>query len=181
MVSPLYGAIEFMKSFGVFDIILPFLLVFTVIFGILEKTKVFGKEGESSRKNLNAMVAFVIGFFVVAATQIVQLMQAALPYIMFLLVLIIMFMILFGSTMAESADGIDIWSNFSSAKAKGIFAFGLFIAIVAIVLGAMGTLEDLIDWIIYSVTGPVLSTVILLLVVGIFMWIVVGSKSGNSD
>ncbi len=179
MVSPLYGSIEFMQSFGIFDIVLPFLLVFTVIFGILEKTKVFGKEGDSSRKNLNAMVAFVIGFFVVAATQIVQLMQTALPYIMFLLVLIIMFMILFGSTISEGE--LNIWDHFTNSKAKGIFAFGLFIAIIAIVLGAMGTLEDLIDWIVFHVTGPVLSTVILLLVVGIFMWIVVGGKAASSD
>lgn len=179
MGSPLYGSIEFMKSFGIFDIVLPFLLVFTVIFGILEKTQVFGKEGNNTRKNLNAMVAFVIGFFVVAATQIVQLMQAALPYIMFLLVLIIMFMVLFGSTMADGKT--DFWENLGSKRTKGIFAFGLFIAMIAIVLGAMGTLEELIDWIIFHVTGPVLSTVILLLVVGIFMWAVVGGNSGNSD
>ena len=179
MVSPLYGSIEFMKSFGIFDIVLPFLLVFTVIFGILEKTKVFGTEGDSSRKNLNAMVAFVIGFFVVAATQIVYLMQAALPYIMFLLILIIMFMILFGSTVGEGE--LNIWEQFANKRTKGIFAFGLFIAIIAIVLGAMGMLESLIEWLFLHFTGPVLSTVILLLVVGIFMWIVVGGKTESKD
>lgn len=179
MVSPLYSSIEFMKSFGIFDIVLPFLLVFTVIFGILEKTKVFGKEGDDSRKNLNAMVAFTVAFFVVAATQIVALMQTALPYMMFLLVLIIMFMILFGATIGEGE--LNLWEQFTNKKTKGIFAFGIFIAIIAIVLGAMGMLESLIDWLFLYVTGPVLSTVILLLVVGIFMWIVVGGKDEKKE
>ena len=179
MVSPLYGSVEFMRSFGIFDIVLPFLLVFTVIFGILEKTKIFGTEGEITRKNLNAMVAFTVSFFVVAATQIVQLMQTALPYMMFLLVIIIMFMILFGATLGEGE--LNLWAHFQGKRTKGIFAFGLFIAIIAIVLGAMGMLESLIDWLFLHVTGPVLSTVILLLIVGIFMWVVVGEKASNTE
>ena len=166
-----------MKSFGIFDIVLPFLLVFTVVYGIFEKTKVFGAEGD--KKNLNAMVAFVIGFFVVAATQIVDIMQAALPYIMLLLVLIIMFMVVFGATLAGGE--INIWEHMGSSKMKGIFAFGLFMAIIAIVLGAIGSLQDLIDWIFLKFTGPVLSTIILLLVVGIFMYLVVGKSSSGSD
>ena len=43
-MTALGSAIDFLKDFGFFDVILPFLLVFSILFGILEKTKVFGVE-----------------------------------------------------------------------------------------------------------------------------------------
>lgn len=42
---------------------LPFLLIFFIVFGILEKTKLFGED----KKQLNALLAFVIGLIFVAA------------------------------------------------------------------------------------------------------------------
>lgn len=44
---------------------LPFLLIFFIVFGILEKTKLFG----SDNKQLNALIAFVIGLILIAATS----------------------------------------------------------------------------------------------------------------
>ena len=44
MVSAFGGALDFMNKVGVFDVVLPFLLVFTLIFAFLEKTKVFGSH-----------------------------------------------------------------------------------------------------------------------------------------
>lgn len=43
--------------------ILPFLLIFFIAFGILEKTKVFGDD----KKQLNALISFVIGLIFVGA------------------------------------------------------------------------------------------------------------------
>ncbi|MBM3199831.1 hypothetical protein FJZ53_02750, partial [Candidatus Woesearchaeota archaeon] len=68
--SPLGGAIEFLKEFGFFDVVLPFLLVFTIVFAVLEKTKIFG-GGKESKKNINAMIAFVFALFFVSATNLV--------------------------------------------------------------------------------------------------------------
>ncbi len=43
--------------------ILPFLLIFFIAFGILEKTKIFGDD----KKQLNALISFVIGLIFVGA------------------------------------------------------------------------------------------------------------------
>ena len=94
MVSPLRAAIDFLESFGFFDIVLPFILVFALVFAILEKTKILGKE---NKKNVNALVAFVIGLFVIAATNVVQVLQDALPLITLVLVVLISFMLLVGA------------------------------------------------------------------------------------
>jgi hypothetical protein len=172
MTSPLYEALAFMQDFGIFDVVLPFLLVFTVVFGVLEKTKIFGTENDKPKKNINAMVAFTIGFFVVAATQVVDIIQSSLPYIVLFLILIIAFMILFGATVSEGE--LSIWDHIG--EKKGIFAFGILIALIAIIVGAMGMFGDLVDWIFKYIQGPMASTVILLVVIGIFIWLVVGGK-----
>ena len=93
--TALGAVIDFLKDFGFFDVILPFLLVFTILFGILEKTKIFGVEkiGDKTypKKNLNAMVAFVIAFFVVAAKNVVQVLQVSLPNVTLVLIIVIWF------------------------------------------------------------------------------------------
>ena len=73
MASTLNNAIQFFRDFGLFDVVLPFLLVFTIMFAILEKTKILGtedKEGHVSKKNLNSMVSFVVAMLVVTTLYI---------------------------------------------------------------------------------------------------------------
>ena len=45
------------------DFAFPFLLIFFILFGILEKTKVFGDD----KHTLNAMISFVVGLIFVYA------------------------------------------------------------------------------------------------------------------
>ena len=99
MASPLANAVEFFKEFGLFDVILPFVLVFSVIFAILEKTRILGTEdpdGKIPRKNLNSMVAVVFAFLVVATNKIVNAINLALPNIVLLIVLVISFLLIVG-------------------------------------------------------------------------------------
>lgn len=100
MASPLANAIEFFKEFGLFDVILPFILVFSVIFAILEKTRLLGTEEvggkQIPRKNLNSMVAVVFAFLVVATNKIVNAINIALPNIVLLIILVISFLLMVG-------------------------------------------------------------------------------------
>lgn len=45
---------------GVFAYVLPFLLVFAVVFGILQKAKIFGSD-DNRTKGINAIVAVAVG------------------------------------------------------------------------------------------------------------------------
>ena len=70
------GTLVFFHDIGIYDVVLPFLLTFTIVFAMLEKTKIYGTEKDEkgnlvTRKNLNSMTAFVAGFFVVATTAII--------------------------------------------------------------------------------------------------------------
>ena len=44
MASNFREAILFLDKLGVYDVVLPFLLVFTTLYAILEKSKIFGTE-----------------------------------------------------------------------------------------------------------------------------------------
>ncbi len=42
--SPFETGIQFLDRLGVYEVLLPFLLIFTIVYAILEKSRVFGIE-----------------------------------------------------------------------------------------------------------------------------------------
>jgi len=100
MVSPLEVALQFLEDFGFFRVVLPFLLVFTIVFAVLQKTKILGSMDKDknvhANTNVDSMVAFSIALFVVAAGNIVEIIQTSLPMVIVVLVLLISFMLLTG-------------------------------------------------------------------------------------
>ncbi|PIN86591.1 hypothetical protein COV19_03670 [Candidatus Woesearchaeota archaeon CG10_big_fil_rev_8_21_14_0_10_44_13] len=95
------GGIDFFVKLGIYDVVLPFLLVFTIMFAILEKTKIFGtiKIGgeEYTKKNLNAMVGFIVGFIVIASSKLVGAINDSMGRVFLLLLISVCFLLLIGS------------------------------------------------------------------------------------
>lgn len=173
MASVFRDVIEFLGAIGIYDVILPFLLIFTILFAILEKTRVLGTEDIGGkaypRRNLNALVAFVVGFLVVASAQLVSVINQAVAHTMVLLVLSVFFMILVGSFYKEGEFDLD-----SKWKVRGtwIMAIGiLLIFLNAIRLRSGVTVLDFIyTYVLRNATGTVVSTILLLAVLVGGMW-----------
>ena len=110
MASDLYSLFYTLESNSVFEFVLPFLLIFTITFAILEKTKILGSTTEGgSRKNINAVVALILGLLMVTQFEIVQTMNNFLPKISLFLVIAVMFMVLvslFGANLENGFSGI---------------------------------------------------------------------------
>ena len=68
-------AITFLVSIGLYDVVLPFILVWTVMFALLQQTKVLGTENGHPRAPLNAMAATVIAFIALASLQTLDLLN----------------------------------------------------------------------------------------------------------
>jgi len=106
--STFRGVIDFLGDIGIYDVVLPFILIFTVVFAILEKTKVFGFEevdGEKyTKKNLNSMTAFVIAFLAIASTRVVATINESMANITVLLLVLISFLLLIGTFFKEGED-----------------------------------------------------------------------------
>ncbi|MFH1850627.1 MAG: hypothetical protein ABH879_10710 [archaeon] len=106
--STFRAVIEFLDKLGIYDVVLPFLLVFTVVFAVLEKSRVFGTEEVDGKpwpkKNLNAMTAFVIAFLVVLSSRLVATINQAMANVVILLMVSISFLVLIGSFYREGED-----------------------------------------------------------------------------
>jgi hypothetical membrane protein len=182
------GVIGFMMRLGVYDVILPFLLIFTIMYAILEKTKVFGTEKvgdtEITRRNINAMVAFVTAFLVLASSGIIEIFNKALPRIMVLLVIAVMYLMLIGVFWNEKEE-LKL-----SSKWKTFFMIIMFIGVVLVFAGSIETDsgESWLEWLFNYIAAnwnstTVSSIVLLIIIVGLIMWITANDKpkTGSSE
>ena len=84
------------ESMGVFNIVLPLLLIFTLAFAILNKVKILG-----GKKNIDVIVAFIIALLTVRNQYIIGLVNRFLPNISLFLVVILMFLLMLGIFAGE--------------------------------------------------------------------------------
>jgi hypothetical protein len=175
MASPLANSIQFLIDFGFFDVILPFILVFTISFAIFEKTKVFGTKDEQMKRNINAMVSFVIALVVVATPKIIGVIQVSLPQVALFLIVIIAFMMLAGSFMSGDKE-----FSFKDTGWGGFLTFVVFFGVLAIFLNALDWLEGIIDYVKFYWTDTlIVSLIFLAIVVGVIMYVVKDPKKGE--
>lgn len=177
-------SVAFLVKIGIYDVVLPFLLVFTLVFAILEKTKVLGTEPgkenkELTKKNLNAMIAFVLGFFVVASTQIVAIINKSMSQVFLLLLLIVCFLMVAGSFHEQSSKGFFLDDK---GPYKKIFLFITFVAIIAIFMNAIGWLDLIYNFLKNNWnTSYVAAVIFILVMVGFMAWITKDSESKKEE
>lgn len=191
MASPLEIAVQFLDDFGFFNVVLPFIFVFAIVFAILEKTLILGKEvrGENKdapRSSINAMVSFAVALFVVGATNVVAVIKESLPMVVLVLVAIISFMLLAGSFMAGEFNFED------KPRWKAFLLILMFIAVILIFMGVIKTSSG-VSWLSFVwnytltnwATGPIVSGLVFLIVIvaSIFfiVWPFTSGDSGSSS
>ncbi|MGC9079233.1 MAG: hypothetical protein ACP5G1_00665 [Nanopusillaceae archaeon] len=92
------GVLSLLENIGFFNMIIPFLLVYAVMYGLLSKYKLLGnpfsddREGKVAR-SLISMISASVGFLVVGAVNIVLAIKNLLPYIV-LFILTVFFLLL---------------------------------------------------------------------------------------
>jgi len=191
-VSTFRSTLLFFDKLGIYDVILPFLLVFTAVFAIMEKTRIYGTETidgvEYSKKNLNAMTAFVVAFLTVASSQIVAVINQTAAHVVILLLVSIFFLMLAGSFMKESKE-----SYYLEGAWKWIFMTIMFIGVIFIFLNALQTssgttwLSVIGNWLLNINNSTVVSSLVMIIVFVLLIWFITkgadqgGSKSNNGN
>ena len=168
---------ESLQRTGFVDVLLPFLLIFTVIFAVLEKTKILG-EG---KRNLNVGLSFIFALLVVvphvtgnfpAGSDPVAVINAALPSVSLVVVAIIALLILIGVFAGDK-----LVFGMSSAGWIGLFSL---ITIVFIFGSAAGWWQTgFLQWLEGLFGSDVVAVVVMLLVFGIIIAFVTGGGEGE--
>ncbi len=182
--SPFRGIITFFGDLGIYDVILPFLLVFTIVFAVLEKTKLFGTEKvgdkEYSKKNLNSIVAFVAAFLVVASTRMVAAINESVANVVLLLLVSISFLLLIGSFYREG-EAVALEGGW-----RTMFMIIMFIGVVLIFLQAIkidnrGVVQYAYDFLVANWHTNFTASVIFIVFVVIFIaWVTYSPKEPKS-
>jgi hypothetical membrane protein len=185
MASAFANALVFLGKLGLYDVILPFLLTFTIIYAIMDKTRILGYDTfdgkQYPKKNLNALVAFCIGFLVIASSNLVSLINTTLAQIVVLFMICVFYLALVGIFYKDSVE-----DKFSS-KWKLFFMIVLLIAIVLIFANAIllesgqSVLEFVYTQIAFNIDSAAVSTIVLILFIAGAMWYIVSSGSPSSD
>lgn len=166
--------IESLESWGLIDVMLPFLLIFTILFAILEKSKLLGAE----KRNLNTVIALVISLITViphvtrtypAGFDPITILNNALPSVSLVIVAIIMLLILIGLFGQEQV--------FLGLSMPGWIAFISFVIILIIFGGAAGWwASGFSGWIADFFGDDAVAIVIMILVFGIIIAFITGGE-----
>jgi hypothetical protein len=138
-----------MEEIGFTQVILPFIIIFTVVFAVLQKSKILGVDKKGNPKaNYNAMVSFIIAFFALIMFKTINVMNYFIRYVV---VLLLIFVII-GIVLSFIGGKVHM-----SGAIKSI-ALGLILIVLleALVMGGMIP-ED----IAYRVIMPLLIAVLI--------------------
>lgn len=164
-----YGGQTILSHPIVVETILPFVLIFTIVFAVLQKSKILGEKA----KQIDAIVALVVGLVVISFAQATGIILQLMPFLAVSLVVILVILLLLGSFLKD----LEI-------KHKGLKAFGIIVVLLAVVIavlyitGLWPTIYDL--FLIGSANGWV-ANVLFVVIIGLAVLAVAYKKKGDDD
>tara|TARA_Y100000310_G_scaffold302882_1_gene340703 strand:- start:4238 stop:4756 length:519 start_codon:yes stop_codon:yes gene_type:complete len=156
------------------EIILPFILVFAVVFAILQKTNILG----DGKRQIDAIVALVIGLIVIAFGQAVDIIIYLMPVLAVSVVVLLVFMILYGMVFKEGEFAIP-------KGVKGVIGVLAAIVVVVAILIITGWWGRLVDYIfLEGDSSGIIANIVFILIAGVaigVVWWGGGKGKGKED
>jgi hypothetical protein len=157
-----------LESLGLLDVLLPFLLIFTIAFAVFQKSKILGE----SAHRFNVIISFVIAMAAViphvlnpgGPADVVVIINNALPNVSLLMVACMMALLLmgvFGNEINIAGSGLAGWVVLFSIVAVG-YTF----------LASAGVIDNPPAWLSWMVDEETRSLLVAVLVFGIIVWFI---------
>ncbi len=164
-----YGGATILSSPLFVETILPFLLVFTLVFAILQKSKILG----DGKRQIDAIIALVFGLIVLSFGKAVGIIVQMVPFLAVSVVVLLVFMLIWGMVYKEGA--FEVHKNVQWAV-MGIAA----IAVVIALLYFSNAWQYIYDFFSNGSSGWV-SNVIVIVIAVIAVVIVVGFSGAKKE
>ena len=105
--------IRSIEAMGFYEVILPFMLTFTIVFAVLQKVKLFGTSAQT--KQFNVVIALVTGFFLIRSGWIVETINLFLPRVSLIVIIMLMFLLVLGifGTNPDGFTGLPFFIAFA--------------------------------------------------------------------
>jgi len=161
------------ESWGLTDVMLPFLLIFTLVFAVLQKTEILGKD----KKNFNVVISLVVALTVIIphvtgrypmSYDPINIINSFLPAVSLVLIGVLMLFVLLG-ILGNDAE----WFGKS---ASGMMAF-LAIIVILWIFGASAGWWQGWNWFTSFFGEDAISLIIIILVFGIIIWFITKSDT----
>ena len=169
------NALQTLESWGLTDVILPFFLIFTIIYAVLQKTKILGAES----RNFNMIVSLVIGLATVIPhvldtyppeADVVNIINTALPNVSVVVIAIIMIIMLIGLFAGGEMTGYT----------SGGIVIGAF-AVVVYIFGASAGWWDIASWLDFLEDPDTQALIVVILVFGIVIWFITRDRKSSGE
>jgi hypothetical protein len=181
--------ITLLNNLGFFNVILPFLLVYAVMYGILSKYKILGDpfaEGDKGKvaRSLISLVSAATGFFIVGSANVVLSLRTLIPYIV-LFLLTVFFLILAISPFLqkeEKSGEIQIGNRTRMILlASAIIIFTLIVIFILGLYNYIASAASASSSVISSLQPFIETMVILAIMFGIAYWAIKPEKSQKAE
>lgn len=162
------GIVNIFMQWDIIEFLVPFLLVFTIVYAVLQKTKILG----DGRKNYNVIVALVMGLAVVVphftgmytSFDPVYVINSSLPQVSIILVAIVMVLLIigvFGNEFDIAGTSLAAWVAIAA------------IVLVALIFGSSVGWFSLPTWLGFLAINPDLQAlIVMILIFAIIIWFI---------
>jgi hypothetical protein len=148
--------------------VLPFVLIFVLVFAILQKTKLLG-EG---KKQIDSLVAMVIGLITVGFTYQTGLIVNFVSWLGIGLAVLLIFFILYGFVAADGKKGLEIenWMKWTFLGLISLFVAGVVLYTTGLWDKVLSGLGGNNEW----ATG-----IIMIVIIGVVVAVVLSGKKND--
>ena len=150
--------------------ILPFLLIFVLIFAILQKSKLLG-EGKAQ---IDALVSLVIALILIGAPGPRSIVVDLMPWLAVGVAILLVFFLLYGFVVGDLSS-VAPWMKITFGILAGLFTIG----VILYVTGLWGNVEG---WFSGDGGGEVWGGIILIIIIAgaLAVAIATGKKGGTT-
>ena len=150
----------------------PFLLVFTIVFAILQKSKILG----DGKRQIDAIVSLIIGLLVISFAQATGIILQLIPFLAIALVVILVFMILIGSFTEEG----KFFEHFPK-RLRGALIILAVIAVVIVMVYITGFWENLLALLFFAGDSKIFINIIFIVIIIAAVAAVIWGAGKSSD
>jgi hypothetical protein len=171
------GFFSYLEQFGIVDIIIPFILIFTILYAVLQKIQLFGKD---TSKKYNVVIALGIALLSITphATgrygdfDVVNVINNSLPQIGLILIALVLLMVLIGLLSGKE----------QSTSSSVILGLAGILAVILLIMVFWRALFPYTSpyWLSFLDNPSFQAFLVIILVFGLIVWFVTKEPSKDN-